>query len=98
MVQIILTRNGFETVTHKQLYIPHGSDNTYYKTTIVIPVLQQIFISHMVQIILSLIVTLLKYCRFFISHMVQIIPDKISQLYPAQGSLLYIPHGSDNTW
>ena len=38
------------------------------------------FISHMVQIILSLIVTLLKYCRFFISHMVQIIPISTTSL------------------
>ena len=54
------------------------------------------FISHMVQIIRIEEKEAFIFDVFFISHMVQII-HRFKCLFAKRISLLYIPHGSDNT-
>jgi len=118
MVQIILVNleSSFQ-LRHNHLYIPHGSDNTSTVTvnlpddlelyiphgsdnTLHLPSsnhLALFFISHMVQIIQRNSFRKKTFESVFISHMVQIIPIIASKsLLPLR--LLYIPHGSDNTW
>jgi len=74
MVQIILQRVAVIARALRDLYIPHGSDNTELLDEELTHLKEKYFISHMVQIILRNIPNQwFRPSQIFISHMVQII-------------------------
>jgi len=94
MVQIIRRANCYRNDNYRNLYIPHGSDNT--KGLWCLKLNFFIFISHMVQIILLRpYAALWQYEELYIPHGSD--NTTMKQGFSRISIRLYIPHGSDNT-